>query len=389
MNQTEQIYNPFAQNIAIVKSYFKKPTVLAQGILYILSAIASVVTAVMMSDVFNTMFDTMLGIPEVTAEMSLGEYESFKTFADIYTSILPIASVIPAVIIAGLFATGFMLLYFKSKNDNSDPKSGATILFVLSILQLIPVTFMCLIFLLVIVILAVVLIVSSSENYMNSADQTGVTVVLVIYLVLFVIVGGIALTYSISRLKYYSSVRKSLTTVNLTHKGAGLYGVFTIIYGVYTAINSLSSLVFMPFSRAMLTSLESEFSTSTPEYVITLFEKIFDSLSPFIAVSVVVSLISATTLIIEAVIALGYKKHIGAYTEGYTNANYEESTPSPQYSAPQVQQSSVPFIDTTLESAKMPSPSVDTDALYNTCPNCNCQINENSLFCSSCGQKLK
>lgn len=377
MNQTTQPYVPFAQNIAIVKSYFKKPTVLVQSILYIASALLSIVTVIVMSNWINNFFDTIMRFPELTAGMTIDEFDMFTTIMNVYTTILPIVSIIPAVIVASLFATAFMLLYFKSKNPNlsSNPKSGATILFVLSILQLIPIAFVCLMFVIALVLLIIL-----------SALAEVPAIISIIYAVIFILSGGIMLMYAISQLNYYNSIRKSLSSVNLTYKGAGLYGVLTMIYGVYCALSALSSLFFVPLSSFLLEELKAEMYYDEA----ILFDQLFGTVSPLITVSVVASFVATASLIIEAIIALGYKKHIKSYTDGYATPYIQTEAPVQPFVPPvtATEQTAIPF-------AEQPAPPVENNVptSFNPqtiiCPRCTKENSTTCMFCEGCGFKLK
>lgn len=392
MQNFQTNFNPFSQNVAIVKSYFKKPIILTQGILYIISAILSIASVFVMMPVMNNYFDMFLTIPEFTQDMTAADLEFFNTFMSVYTDIIVFASVIPGVIMLGLTALAFFIIYMKSKNPDptSSPKSGITILFILSIVQLIPIILASLILLLAIAVMIIASIVISSSE--TAEVSTLLWVLTAIYAIVFGGMIAIFLLFFINQVRYYKSVQNSLTTVNLSYKGAGIFGVFSIIYGVMTALNSLSVFSITPTLNAM-TELTPEIS-----YVIDMFS----SMTPLFIFSAGVSVLTAAIYIISGIIALGYKNHIKSYTEGFSEFSTTPQTPY-QYTesyvattqaepVPQPVSSQEPVVAEQKNNEPQFEPVVfndNTPIKQNTyCPRCGTPAKEGDVFCNACGTKL-
>lgn len=392
MQNFQTNFNPFSQNIAIVKSYFKKPIVLTQGILYIVSAILNFASIFVVMPVMNNYFNMLFAIPEFTQGMTSADLEFFNTFMSVYTDIIVFASVIPGVIMLGLTAAAFFIIYMKSKNPDpgSSPKAGVTILFVLSIVQLIPIILASLILLLAIAVMIIASIVTSSSEAAEAS--TLLWIFTVIYAIVFGGMIAIFLLFFINQVRYYKSVQNSLTTVNLSNKGAGIFGVFSIIYGVMTALNSLSVFSITPTLNAM-TELAPEIS-----YIID----VFNSMTPLFIFSAGVSILTAAIYIISGIIALGYKNHIKAHTEGFseftttpqTPYQYTESFPPSTQEEPVLQPA--PQQEPTIAEPKNSEPQFqpvvfndNTPIKQNTyCPRCGTPAKEGDVFCNACGTKL-
>ena len=385
MQNFQTNFNPFYQNVAIIKSYFKKPVILTQGILYIVSSILSVVSTFVMMPAMNNYFNMFLSIPEIAQDMTASEARFFNSFMSVYTNIIVFASLIPSIIMIGLTAAAFLIIYKKSKNDDpaSTPKTGVTILFVLSIVQLIPIIIASAILLLAILLLIVESIITSSSG----ADEAALLWVLtIIYTFIFGGMIAIFLLYFINQVRFYKSVLNSLTTVNLSYKGAGIFGVFSIIYGVITAMSSLSSFSITPILNAM-TELE-------PEIVFVV--DMFGTLTPVFMFSAVTSIFTAAITVISGIIALGYKKHIKSYTEGFSDYTTSEQnagfvgdfvmdTPPVQESHP-THQSAPQINESKFEPVVFNDNSPIKQNTY--CPRCGTPAKEGDVFCNACGTKL-
>ncbi len=377
-NQNTQ-FNPYAQNVAIVKSYFKKPLVLTQGILYIVSGIISALSMVVMIPTMNSYMDKIFSMPEFTMGMSASEEYFMSSFMDIYMNVAMIVAIIPSLIVTALVATAYILMYVKSKNPDpsSSPKAGVTILYILSIVQLVPIILMCLWFLLIILIMILGAIVTSAESN-GSGEGAAFSIMTVIFTIVFSGMGALFLLFFINQVRYYKSILNSLTTVNLSNKGAGIYGVFSIIYGAYLAINTLSSFAIVPMFKAM--------ANNFPELEIAL--DLFSTLTPAIAVSSVASVLLTGIYIVNAIVALGYKKHINNITESFNTVEYApagavpamavETAQNAQPSLINEQNPQIPFSYDNFENPTAPH-----------CPRCNSALNENDIFCNKCGTKVK
>ncbi|MBE6824504.1 MAG: zinc ribbon domain-containing protein [Ruminococcaceae bacterium] len=367
-NNFQTQFNPYQQNIAILKSYFRKPRLLTQGILYIASIVLSIASIFIMMPVMNEYINAIINMPQFKADMSATEFGFFSTFMSAYTNIVMTASIIPSVILMALTAAAFLIIYFKSKNNDpsSNPKAGVTILYVLSIIQLIPVIFMCLILALCIILLIIVAIVTNFDSYAQD-DSYFLGIMAAIYTVVFGGMGAIFILYFINQVRYYKSILNGLSTVTLSHKGAGIYGVFSIIYGVYVIFNGLSSFAVVPMFNAMAGAVpEMAFMTDLVEII-----------SPVITFSAITSALSGAISIMNAVIALGYKNHIKNITDGFGDISTEQSAVMPVASAPYTAQQQV-STPASPQSFQIPR-----------CPQCNANVKADDIFCNTCGYKLK
>lgn len=387
-NQTT--FNPFLQNQSIVKSYFKKPIVLVLAIMHSVCALLSIASAFILGPQLSRFYRNFFSFVGAYDEMSAEDLRIFETFtSEGQLSTFILSSMLPSLIFAALFATAYFIIYFKSKNENpsSTPKAGFTILFVLSVLNLISIAFAVL----VIVICAIVAIVAgimlSQEYYMSSSDSTAVLVIFSIMGVVFLGIAAVMLIYGISHLNYIKSARNSLSSVTLSAKGAGTYGVISLIYGIFTLLNALPLLFFKPLLNMMADIMPIGYSV-----------QFFEMLGDFFIFSGLLSLVSIAVIIIDAVIALGYKNHIKYVTSSYNAPNTEYGFNAPQ--APtqgNAGTAPVPYM-TAAEPTPAPQPqaefepTVSNDNAVNqrikVCPRCNTPAKDTDVFCNSCGTKL-
>ncbi len=379
MQNQNTLFNPYAQNVAIVKSYFKKPLVLTQGILYIVSGIISVLTTLVMIPTMNNYMDKVFSIPEFTMDMSESEAHFMSSFMDIYMNVAMIVAMIPSLIITALAATAFILIYKKSKNPDpsSSPKAGVTILYILSIVQLVPIILMCLWFLLIILIMILGAIAMSAEGG-SSGDGAAFAVMTVIFTIIFGGMGTLFLLFFINQVRYYKSILNSLTTVNLSNKGAGIYGVFSIIYGAYLAINTLSSFAIAPMFKAM--------ANNFPE--LEMMADLFSTMTPAIAVSSVASVLMTGIYIINAIIALGYKKYINNIKNEFNAVEYAPVGAVPAMAVDTAQNAQPSLINEENPQIPFSYDNFENPAAPH-CPRCNSVVNENDIFCNKCGTKVK
>ena len=400
MYENQNYYNPYAQNISIVKEYLKKPIVLTIGILYIVSIVFSLITAVTMGSSFGNFFDSILSYSGELSGMTAEEQQIMSLFTNSgFFSTIMICTMIPSIIITALYVLAYFLMYFKSKNPNPDasPKGGATILFVMSIISLVGTILASLIFLLYAVIFVIFGIVAAADPGM--AGEGGV-VLLVVFIILALLMLGIVailLVYSISNMNFFNSIRKSLSSVTLTHKGAGVYGVFSIIYGGMSVFSAISTMFYGPMMKFMTSMIPQEEMVGFPT-------GIFDSLGSMYTLSGLAALVSSVMMILCGIFALGYKKHINKYIntyageqmpeqpmtapvynqQGYSQPQYTQPTYSePQYSQPQYTQPDY------TNNYQQNAPDSDQTTLLYSCPRCGGACNDTDTFCNSCGYKIK
>lgn len=389
MQNFQTNFNPYAHNQAIVKSYFKRPLVLVLAILYIVSIVCSLASSFAMGNTFGDMYSTMLNFTEAPSEVS----DMFNSFSSsgLFTGFFAIA-MIPSIILTALYATAYFIIYFKSKNENenSSPKAGFTILYVLAIMSLIYAIFVALLFVLFITLFIVGSIAMSQEPNITSEESTIFTVMFSVFAVIFAGMGAIMLIYAISNFNYIKSAKNSLCSANLSYKGATTYGVMSIIFGVSSFMSVLPSLMVAPIMNTMSQLIPSELESELPV-------EVFSQMSSLYLVSGIVSALSVAILIISAIIALGYKKHISNIKNGYFIPEPVFDAPTVQEAtfnqpSPAVQPQKTDVINPDIQSQQKFEPVIFSDnetvAHVKHCPRCGTVAKEDDVFCNACGTKL-
>lgn len=355
MYENEQYpFNPFAQNLAIVKNYFKRPAVLVQAIMVVVAIVASLVLSILSVISFSDVFASIFSDPELYADMPS---ELLPYMNELQNSQSSLTINLSSIVLPALLAAAFFIIYFKSKNDNpmSNPMPGFTMMYVVAIINLVFACISALVLLLFMLIFVIMLIAFSSDPTMAS-DMPFFTGLFVGIMVMFALLIALMLTYSISHVKYVKSVRDSLSSVTLSSKGAGVYGTCNVIYAVVSGIGVLLMLG--------LSALFAIMGEVAPEL------SAFESLAPLYLVSAAVSVIQFVVYIIEAVISKGYKKYIDEITGGYNDIG----VPQPMY-APSV------YV-----------PQMTADNAFSQqvcCPNCGAVAGDDDVFCNACGLKIR
>ena len=294
-------FNPFAQNVAIVKEYFKRPRMLILGILSVISVCISLLVSFLTTSMVKEVMNAFLAMPGFAEAM--GE-EALSSMPDTSSSL---GSTIGSLIVPVLIAVAYFLIYFKSKNDDpaSTPQAGVTILYVLSIIELVIMSIASPVF----VICAIIMFIMPAalqEDPTAPAFLGGVFAGLGLFFLILPVFGLIS---SISKLKYMGSIKNSLTSVNLENKGAKCYGVITLIGAVFGALTVLPFLLVGP----LMSSLEQE----VPELALL---NLGDILGSFTLVIFLTMAVDVAYMAFDAIIALGYKKHIDYYKSSFTQA---------------------------------------------------------------------
>lgn len=360
MYNNQTTFNPYAQNTAIVKDYFKRPKVLFMAILYFISVILSVASIFTMSDSLSDSYIEMFN--EIGLAEAAQAIQSFSANGGdtIYTTI----SMIPSLAVTVLTAIAFLLIYFKSKNQNPEasPKGGFVIMFIISIFQLVASIFAVAMILLIFVVFAIVFASLTNIPYseVTAEDQTILFILLGVIFVVFALLMVLMLVYAIGRFNFYKSVKNSVTSVTLSSKGAGAFGISSIILAIMEILFVVPSLVLVlimtniPIGGQML-SMESTGLTASA-FTITCFTVILTGIVCFT----------------DASIALGYKRYIKKFTRDYS------SPTQPIYTQPQPAYNRAPY--------EHPIAQVQQT---NVCPQCGTTCKEGDSFCMSCGTKIK
>ncbi len=425
----EQQFNPYAANVAVVKEYFKRGKVLAMGILYLISAVLTVGMAIFALNGFSDLINQYMRSSGVNFYVYSGASAALS-------AILTVITLCVGLIITVLTAVGFILMYTGSRKENGSPKAGVTILFVLSIISMAAMILMCVGILLIVLLMSLFAGIAGMSGAVNTSDltftlngmqyeidPTAFTVIMVIAGVILALVLVYLLLYTIHRLRYYSSVRKSLTTVELQNKGAKAFGVMSVINAVFAGL-SLTTPLFMLLGAV---------AESNPALLVVSGILLLSSVLKFIV------------YILDASIALGYKKHIDNMKYGYNGTPYEgisegnyaaapyaapyqqnpyatrqntyPSQPNPYAPQQNSYQEPAPYAaPVTPPAPKAPTPAKDYTDLYSSapaeetepeaapapvsepvqqpaapafCTNCGASVTPDSTFCTNCGHRLR
>lgn len=396
MYENQNYYNPYAQNIAIVKEYLKKPLVLTIGIFYIVSIVLSLINAFTVGSSFGNFFDAIFSLSGGLSGLTAEEQQILSLFTDsgFFSSVM-IVALVPSIVMTGLYVLAYFLMYFKSKNPNPDasPKGGVTILFVMSIISLVSTILATLAIILYAVLFIILGIVAVTDPSMASDGGAVLMVVCIILALLMLGMGALLLVYSISNMNFYNSIRKSLSSVTLTHKGAGVYGVFSIIYGSLSVLSAFTTMFYGPLMKFMS-------SIIPPEEMVDFPVQIFDSLGSMYTMAGFSALVSAIIMILCGVFALGYKNHINTYLNSYAGEQMPEApmTSAPVYTQPNYtqpayteQQYNEPQYTQPdyTENYQQNTPDSDQTTLLCSCPRCGGACNDTDTFCNSCGYRIK
>lgn len=396
----QQPYNPFRNNIAIIKDYFKSPMILALAIANILSVTVSMVYSIMSASYAaeilrqiaaflekNLVLQDVDGNTGNQAVKQISESLSSSTV----TFSIPIFSVLAIV--------ALLLLYFGSRNTNPDsaPTAGVTILNILAILSLVG----CILLTVVLLILAVALFIvyaafrSESINAFSfklngstiKFDAEVILIVAIAFTVFAVICSFIMLFYAISRKRYIGSIKKSLTSVELSRAGARPFGVFCVITAVFSSLGLISS-VFNLFAANYSQEVLGKIGLELPKGTVAMT-----------ALSIAIRTVAVVIAVLQAKIALGYAKYIDEKSSGINtpseagggfapiNAGVGVSPQPAPYSYPAAPQAGAPVKDDSFV-----NPYAATDETIAvapvTCPSCGAKVDANAPFCGNCGKKL-
>jgi len=429
----EQPYNPYENNLSIVKNYFKSNSVLILAILraaaIIISIVLSIIVAMQLPAFIRSIEASILSFMSNTGapgELISSTSELFYQADGIINSVVgsistsSIISTITSQIVPGLIAIATFIIYFKSRNESplSSPKAGVTILYVLSVIFLVITIIACVAVGLVIVCLfwlyfqlggrrSSIILTPDQFGSVNLTLEPELLLIFTIIITVIALIGMvIALLVATTRKRYFKSIKDSITGVELKNRGAKGYGIFCIIGAIFSGMSLLSTPSSFVFLKGM------------PSMLVTV-----------IIFSTVIQLISFVGLIFEAKIALGYKTHIDNMKYGYNGAtpvspaapytpyvptaapvtdNYSADqnpyTSAPVYEQPQSNDSyrsefagydRVPTYEEPAPAVPVPveepAPEVTAPAeepAVSVCPACGEPTEPGAPFCGNCGNKL-
>ena len=340
----QQPFNPYAKNLSAVKNYFKSSGTLilavAQAAAVILSLATSIVLSSQIRDFVAYIRDTLLYFCD-EANISRADRNSvvdfFRTLDT--TSVSSSVSVsFSTFIIPALTVAAFLIIYFKSvsKDPNANPQPGFMILYCFAIISLIGSIFAVLgIFLIAGFVFLVFSVIRSGDyptelkdlpiisdiikQYSGNAASADVFLGIGIGLSVLAVVALFFLLFtSINRLRFYKSVKNSLSSVELQAKGARPYGVMLIL----SAIGSVFTLS-CPILLMISPHLKGR-GHSLPGLAI---------------ISILSTIASIVATFMEAKLALGYRKYIDSvkyeYNEPVPAAPYPSFAQNGGYFTPQ------------------------------------------------------
>lgn len=396
-------FNPYAQNVAIVKGYFKKTPVLLLAIFQFLgTALAIAYTLFFSVWSANYTQGLMSQLSDDFSELGISASDlSVLTQSSLASSI---ASLVPATILGVLVTVGYLILFIKSRNENpeSNPRAGATILFVLALIEMIGAIIASVAFLIFFIIIAAAVGIGASYSSDSSTGIAAGSVIVIVAITLALSI-FLMLFYSINKMRYFKSIKNSCSSINLYADGAGAYGVMNIISAILALLSAGSVALMIPLSSMTDGLMYQNFGTSLTDYIDA------DSFMMLILFSVGVILVSIIGMVLEAVVAFGYKKYINQIKYSYQPANIPETpyqssvqpryTAAPSYPQPQTQQPVQQPIQPQAEPLQPVSqpaepqqpapaaPSANTAPSY--CPACGTPVSEDVVFCTRCGFKVK
>lgn len=217
-------FNPYDHNMRVVKDYFKRPIVLAYAIFFAVASLLPLLTMLFMSNA-----DLYFTLLEIGDNSIYYDQVSAVKIAIMFLSIIPL-----------LLSVAAFIIYAKSKNPSttSKPNAGFTMIWVIKIIQLVLMSVFTLI-LIVGLIVAFTEFSSAYSYYSNysyysyyyessSSIYTGLIVGIIIVAIIF----ALMIIAMANDVRYWSSVRKSATGLELVSKGAGFTGVWNIILAV-------------------------------------------------------------------------------------------------------------------------------------------------------------
>lgn len=387
-NQYPQ-YSPMdaiRRNRISVKSYLGSSNALTIAVLYIISIVLSLITAIVSAPILSQL--TVAMYRELDIDMPVSTGFSFNI------PVLPI-----------LLIVAFILMHSAGKKRNPDTPNaaGAIIFMVVSIIQLV---LMCLgiVGAVFIVILAIALGSMASSfleagsssyyygygfigGYIDTAAESAAIIALILALIVVIGVIVLGLVNAIGMVRFSNSIRKGLNSPELTAKGAKAVGVCNVINAIFGGLG----IILAPISMIIM-------KISTP-YFYLVDESIFVA---YLIALILSSVLSFIMNICMARFAFGFNKHVKAEL---SNTSYTQEAPVYTVPVQQVAPQSATYYQTSephnFEINAEPEPVVsaepeitapqtaaDNVTTQNVCPICGESVVPGQAFCAECGYKL-
>lgn len=399
----EQPYNPFLNNLNIIKDYFKSKQILALAILNIASIVMSVITSIfstsLVKDIVSAVAD-FLSKNTLTVDGKTRAMDSVISAlrdASASSSTMSIFGSVSAFTILTIVSLFIIYVKCNSTKSTDSPAAGVTLMYVIAIISLVG----SVIAVIGILILTAALFVLYAQfknhtiaesvltfgGYSITVNDTLMLALAIAFTLLFIIVAVVTLFYTISRVRYIGSIRQSMNSVELSRKGAKPYGVFCVIMAVSSVVNILTSISSLIFGKTAFRELGLELRG---DYTLIMI------------LSILSSIVMLAIVILQAKIALGYANYIDDKKYGYsepassapyapinagvgatrTQQNPYSYLAQPKTEAPANEQETFtnPYLDTQENDAPAQQAT--------TCPNCGAPADGSAPFCGNCGAKL-
>ncbi len=279
-------YNPYEQNLSAVKNYFKRPLVLVIAILYAVSLVISVISSVISAPtVANEILSEIYGY---------GDYYAYSANTASFASLIP--GIVVTLIINGLIIAAALIIYFQSKNPNPSarPDAGFTINWILAILAM-----ACSIFVTALCLFGGVIMIAMGGAYSDD-PFSGFTFAGGVFFFAVALIFAAIIVFSIFKMIYWSSARKSAKGLRLSAKGAGAYGVLCIIAAALEILIYIGAFLFGNILIGYISQVNGAFYQSSFSTGLTAAQ----------VLSLISGALSVVILFIDGIIALGYKKYV-------------------------------------------------------------------------------
>lgn len=327
----QENFNPFEQNSSVIAGFFKKPIILILAIVQMLFGSCYLVSFVLNHFLLTT----------------------FQFRPAFFFDLLSIALYTP-------MAVGYIMVYIKSKDANTSAslQNGFKVLHITTIakfvLCILSIAFACLTY----------NNVTSTINDFLGDSFFGSMLSFISSILLFIVIAFIVIAllvvvlFYMCQIRFFSNIKKSLTTISITHKGTKLFAAFNIILAIFAVVGAFGSLA-EHFSGDANASIRALMPTIT--------------------------LVLASVLFIcNTVMALSYRKYIKQNVFGFANLKTDEDE-------------STEVMGVDASPVIMPQPVQHNYKTYAdlaqqkqaTCPYCNNSTSADTIFCSSCGKKIR